>query len=89
MNEEIERYVREQRSGGVSEESIRHALIAKGWEIQIVDYVISETAPGTLATLFNRSFFRFTFGFISVITLAVAVILMIGVLTGGGVSIHN
>lgn len=87
MNEEIERYVRSERSRGADEASIRHALIAKGWEVQIVDYVIASTRPGPIASLFSRSFFRFTFGFITVITFAVGLILVIGVVSNGDSSI--
>ena len=43
MNEEIERYVRDERSRGVGEEDIRHALIAKGWEYKLIDDIIAET----------------------------------------------
>ena len=83
MNQEIERYVRDERSRGVEEESIRHALIAKGWEYALVDEIITEIRPGPASTLFTRSFFRFAFGFITVIVLAVGMILVIGSLSQG------
>lgn len=86
MNEEIERYVRAERLRGAGEESIRNALIAKGWEYKLVDDVIAKTRPGQVATLFTRSFFRFAFGFITVIIVAVGMILVAGSLSqsGGG-----
>lgn len=84
MNEEIERYVRDERSRGVGEEDIRHALIAKGWEYKLVDDIITETRPGPIASLFTRSFFRFAFGFISVIVTAVGLILVVGTLSQNG-----
>lgn len=84
MNEEIERYVRTERARGVGEEGIRHALIAKGWEYKLVDDIIADTRPGPVSTLFTRSFFRFAFGFISVIVVAVGLILVVGTLSQGG-----
>jgi hypothetical protein len=81
INQEIERYVREERSRGVPEESIRHALLAKGWEYPLVEMILEETRPGDFASLFTHTFFRFAFGFIMVISLAVSVILVIGTLT--------
>jgi hypothetical protein len=83
MNEEIERYVREERSRGTDEDTIRHALLGKGWEASIVDTVLAETRPGDIATLFSRSFFRFAFGFVSVIVLAVGLILVVGAISQG------
>ena len=82
MNEEIERYVQEERSRGVGEESIRHALLAKGWDYKIIDDVIIKTRPSTFASLFNREFFRFAFGFITIISIAVGGILVVGALNG-------
>lgn len=84
IDQEIERYVRDERSRGVGEESIRHALIAKGWEYKLVEDIIAETRPGPVATLFTRSFFRFAFGFIAVIVCAVGLILVVGTLSQNG-----
>ena len=82
MNEEIERYVREERSRGTGEEAIRHALIAKGWEYKLVDDIIFDTRPGPAESLFTRTFFRFAIGFIAVIVTAVGVILLVGSVSG-------
>lgn len=89
MNEEIERYVRSERSRGVEEGGIRHALIAKGWEVRVVDAIIADTRPSAATLLFNRSFFRFAFGFIMVISVAVGMILVIGVVSDGSTSIAS
>lgn len=78
INEEIARYVEEERSRGVGEDGIRHALIAKGWEYQLVEEVIVQTRITPNASLFTPTFFRFAFGFITVIVIAVGLILVVG-----------
>ncbi len=81
MNEEVQRYVEAERERGVAEESIRHALIAKKWDYKLVEDVLTLTRPGPAGTLFTRSFFHFAFGFITVISVAVGLILVIGTLS--------
>ena len=66
----------------MEEESIRHALLAKGWDYKIVDDVLIKTRPSTFASLFNREFFRFAFGFVTIIAVAVGGILIVGTLSG-------
>lgn len=92
MNEEIERYVRDERSRGIGEDTIRHALIAKGWEYKVVEDILTETRPGPVTTLFTTNFFRFAFGFITVIVIAVGLILVVGSVSnkqGGSACIVN
>ncbi len=85
IDQEIERYVRDERSREVGEDDIRHSLIAKGWDYKLVDDIIAETRPGPVSSLFTRSFFRFAFGFIAIIVVAVGVILVVGTISQGGV----
>ena len=82
MNRELERYIREERESGTSEESIRNALLGKGWEYGEVEVSLTESRPGPVNTLFTRSFFRFAFGFIMIIMTSVAVILIAGAWSG-------
>lgn len=82
MNRELERYIKEEREGGIPEETIRHALLGKGWEYAEVEVSLTESRPGPVNTLFTRSFFRFAFGFIMIIMTSVAVILIAGAWSG-------
>ena len=82
MNRELERYIREERESGTPEESIRNALLGKGWEYGEVEVSLTESRPGPATTLFTRSFFRFAFGFIMIIMTSVAVILITGAWSG-------
>jgi hypothetical protein len=84
IDQEIERYVRDERSRDVGEDAIRHSLIAKGWDYKLVDDIIAETRPGPISSLFTRSFFRFAFGFIAVIVSAVGLILVVGSISQNG-----
>ncbi len=81
MNKELERYIREERENGTPEESIRHALLGKGWEYSEVEVSLSDSRPGPVNTLFTRSFFRFAFGFIVIIMASVALIIVTGAIS--------
>ncbi len=81
MNRELERYIREERESGTPEESIRHALLGKGWEYGEVEVSLSDSRPGPASTLFTRTFFRFAFGFILIIMASVALILITGAIS--------
>ena len=78
MNKEVERYINEERERGTPEDTIRHALLAKGWEYQDVEAALLDSMPVESGTLFTRAFFRFAFGFIAIIMISVALILSIG-----------
>ena len=82
MNRELERYITEERESGTSEETIRHALIGKGWEYSEVEVSLTESRPGPATTLFTRAFFRFAFGFMMIIMTSVAIILITGAWSG-------
>ncbi len=84
MSRVIERYVRDERARGAGEDSIRHALIGKGWDPKVVDDALEETRPGSVGSLFTPTFFRFAFGFAAVIVMAVGLILMIGTISDSG-----
>ena len=84
MNKELERYIREERERGTPEDTIRHALIGKGWEYSEVEVSLTESRPGPATTLFTRTFFRFAFGFIMIIMTSVAIILITGAWSNAG-----
>ena len=81
MNRELERYIKEERESGIPEETIRHALLGKGWEYAEVEVSLTDSRTGPVNTLFTRSFFRFAFGFIVIIMASVALILITGAIS--------
>lgn len=83
MNKELERYIQEERESGTPEESIRHALLGKGWEYGEVEVSLIDSRPGPASTIFTRTFFRFAFGFIMIIMVSVGVILITGSISAG------
>ena len=81
MNKEVERYIAEERENGIHEETIRNALLAKGWEYQMVETALAASRPGPVTALFTREFFRFAFGFIAIIMVSVLAILITGAMS--------
>ena len=81
MNEEIMRYVREERTRGTSEGNIRIALIARGWDYTVVEQAIIMSRSSAVGSIFNRTFFRFAFGFITILACAIALILIVGTMS--------
>ena len=84
VNKEVDRYVREERESGTPEEAIRHALLARGWEYHLIETALIKSRPSSVRSLFNPTFFRFALGFIVIIMISVAVILITGSLANGG-----